>query len=174
LGVEEEAAMAELSERHDVRVRGRNGTIVFVADSQDGRLMIRQAPDGQRPKDVCAITLANPDELRAFFRGLRRILASLGHRIDVAEPTDARREVPRALGAGRDDDREALMAQARQRNPQALAPWTSDEEREIRRRHEAGESIPAIARARKRSPRAIELRLRRLGVLRSEDDRRAS
>jgi hypothetical protein len=174
LVVEEEAAMAELSERHEVRVRGRNGTIVFLADSQDGRLVIRQEPDGHRAKDVCSITLTDPDELRAFFKGLRRILASLGHNIDVAEPTDARRDTPRALGAGRrDDDREAVVAQARQRNPQAFAPWTRDEEQEIRRRHEAGESIPAIARARKRSPRAIELRLRRLGVLPAEDDRRA-
>ena len=99
--------------------------------------------------------LSDPDELRAFFKGLRRILASLGHSIDAPEPTDVRRDTPRALGAGQDDDREPVVAQARQRNAQAFAPWTRDEEQEIRRRHEAGESIPAIARARKRSPRAI-------------------
>jgi hypothetical protein len=52
--VEEEAAMAELSERHEVRVRGRNGPIVVLADSQDGRLVIRQEPDGHRAKDVCS------------------------------------------------------------------------------------------------------------------------
>jgi len=42
LGVPEEAAITQLSERHEVRVRGQNGTIAFVADSQDGRLVIRQ------------------------------------------------------------------------------------------------------------------------------------
>jgi len=50
--------------------------------------------------------LSDPDELRAFFKGLRRILASLGHSIDAPEPTDARRDTPRALGAGQDDDRD--------------------------------------------------------------------
>jgi hypothetical protein len=88
--------MTEL--RHEARVRGRNGAIVFVAGSQDGRLVIRQEPEDRRAKDVCSITLT-------FF-----------------------------------------------------APLTGDEEQEIRRRHEAGESIPTIARARKRSPRADENR----------------
>jgi len=64
-----------------------------------------------------------------------------------------------------EDDREAVVAQARQRNPQAFAPWTRDEEAEILKRYESGESVQLIARARKRSPRAIELRLQRMGVL---------
>jgi hypothetical protein len=65
--------MADISERHEIRVRGRDHTIVFLADSKDGRLVIRQEPDGKNPKQVCAITLSDPDELRAFFKGLRRI-----------------------------------------------------------------------------------------------------
>ncbi|PYN02657.1 MAG: hypothetical protein DME02_25015, partial [Candidatus Rokuibacteriota bacterium] len=48
MGVREEAAITQLSERHEVRVRGQNGTIVFVADSQDGRLVIRQECDDHR------------------------------------------------------------------------------------------------------------------------------
>src|SRR5437762_10704258 len=48
LGVREEAAITQLSERHEVRVRAQNGTIVFVADSQDGRLVIRQECDDHR------------------------------------------------------------------------------------------------------------------------------
>jgi hypothetical protein len=52
-------------------------TIVFLADSKDGRLVIRQQPDDKKPKDVCAITLSDPDELRTYFKGLRRILSSL-------------------------------------------------------------------------------------------------
>jgi hypothetical protein len=74
------------------------------------------------------------------------------------------REKPQVQGS-REEEREAVVAQARQRNPQAFAPWTRDEEQQVRKRYEAGESIPAIARAHKRSPRAIELRLQRMGVL---------
>ena len=105
--------------------RGPNGTIVFVADSEDGRFVIRQEHDGQRGKDVGAITLADPGELRTFFKGLGRILASLGHTMDVGEPTAAR-----------------------------------------------GDPSRALARAHRRSPRAVELRLRRFGALPAEDERR--
>jgi hypothetical protein len=97
-----------------------------VADSEDGRFVIRQERNDHRGKDVCAITLADPDELRTFSKGLRRILASLGHTMDVGEPTAAH-----------------------------------------------GDSSRAPARAHRRSPRAIELRLRRLGALPAEDERRA-
>jgi hypothetical protein len=53
----------DLFERHEVRVRGRNQTVVFTADSEDGRLVIRQEPDDKKPKETCAITLSNADEL---------------------------------------------------------------------------------------------------------------
>lgn len=161
---------AEISERHEIRTRGRDHTIVFIADSQDGRLVIRQEPDGKKAKDVCAITLSDPDELRAFFKGLRRILASLGHAVGPDDtPGVTRPEKPRAITATRQEHRDVVVAPARQRNPQAFAPWTTEEEQEIRRRHESGESIQAIARAHKRSPRAIELPLQRLGVLPRKD-----
>jgi hypothetical protein len=67
-------------------------------------------------------------------------------------------------------------SEARQRNPQAFVPWTNEEEEEIQRRHVAGDSIQSIARARKRSPRAIELRVQQLGALRPTrpDSRRTS
>jgi hypothetical protein len=42
------ATMAELSERHGVRVNGKDQTIVFVADSADGRLIVRQEPTASR------------------------------------------------------------------------------------------------------------------------------
>jgi|GEM_PF-2318117 len=77
--------MPDISERHEIRIRGRDHTIVFIADSQDGRLVIRQEPDGKKSKEVCAITLSDPDELRAFFKGLRRILSSLGHAVESGE-----------------------------------------------------------------------------------------
>jgi hypothetical protein len=71
-------------------------------------------------------------------------MASLG---EVAEPPSRIVSAPRQIA---EEEREALIAKARQRNAQAFAPWSRDEE--VRKRYEAG-----IARAHKRSPRAIEL-----------------
>jgi hypothetical protein len=88
----------------------------------------------------------------------------LGQELDLDEPAVTPRDKRRAIAAGREQDRD-VVAQARQRNPQAFAPWTKDEEQEIRRRYDAEDSIQTIARDHKRSPRAIELRLQRLGLL---------
>jgi hypothetical protein len=160
-----EVFMADLSERHEVRVRGPDHTIVFVADSDDGKLSIRQEQDGAGSKRVCAITLADPTELRAFFRGLRRMLEALGQDLEPeGQPPKAGAAVRKPTRPD-DEDREALIAQARERNPQAFAPWSREEEQEILRRYSGGASIASIAKARSRSPRAIELRLRRLGAL---------
>ena len=70
--------MTDISERHEVRVRAGDSTIVFTADSEDGRLFIRQEPDGGNPEDACSIALSDPAELAAFFNGLRRVLSSIG------------------------------------------------------------------------------------------------
>jgi hypothetical protein len=43
--------MAELAERHEIQIRGHGGTIVFTADSEDGRLVIRQIPEGWAHSD---------------------------------------------------------------------------------------------------------------------------
>lgn len=156
--------MAEISERHEVRVRGKDNTVVFTADSADGKLVIRQEWDGKGPKQACAITLADPSELK----GLERIMASLGT-IESAQavPRQPRRlpGAEAALPEPGTEDREALVAKARTKNPQAFAPWSKKEEEEIARRYRSGESIEAIARVQKRSARAIELRLERLGLL---------
>ena len=104
----------------------------------------------------------------AFRRvGLRRILASLGElEADTPAEQPARsRPQPRMLDRARPEQREALIAQAREWNAQAFAPWTTDEEQEIGKRYQSAKSISAIARMHKRSPRAIELRLQRLGLL---------
>jgi len=146
-----------------VRVRGRGQTFVFQADSSDGRLVIRQEPEGGEASDVCSLTLKDPEELRAFFTGLRRIVGPLGYGAEAgaaaavpapAPPSAGMRSAPRpALGGrtpGRDEEREALISQARQRNPQAFAPWTPEEEQEVRRRYQAGapiDSPPAARRA---------------------------
>jgi len=71
--------MPDISERNEIRIRGRDHTIVFIADSQDGRLVIRQEPDGKKSKEVCAITLSDPDELRV----LQRVAANNCRRWDM-------------------------------------------------------------------------------------------
>jgi hypothetical protein len=67
--------MPDLSERHEIRIRGRDQVIIFIADSEDGRLVIRQEPAGKKSKAVCAITLSDPDELRAV---LQRVAPHIG------------------------------------------------------------------------------------------------
>jgi hypothetical protein len=68
------------------------------------------------------------------------------------------------------DELEAFFdARARGKNAKAFEPWTSSEEEDARRRYEAGESIDAIARAHNRSPKAIRMRLERLGAVPPSD-----
>ena len=87
-------------------------------------------------------SLADPDELRAFFKGLRRIVASLGHGDNVVAESEATaRESRRAIGQRQDnEDREAVIAQAREKDAHAFAQWTTKEEQEIKRRVEQGEA----------------------------------
>ena len=168
--------MADISERHEVRVDSGEHSFVFVADSTDGRLVIREEDrSGRTPREVCALTLSNPGELRDFFEGLRRVLGATCQPVAVPAVSAASAGLPARGGpataparANDPEERDALIAEARQRNPNAFQPWTGDEERQVRERFEKGEAIPAIARAHRRSPKAIELRLKRLGVLKQE------
>ena len=45
------------------------------------------------------------------------------------------------------------------------APWTEDEERDLTRRHQAGESVGAIAEKLGRKPGAIRSRLKKLALI---------
>jgi DNA-binding NarL/FixJ family response regulator len=157
---------ADLLERHEVTIKGTDKTITFSVDSKDGRLVIRQEAEGKKPKDVCSITLADPEELGRFLEGLRRIVASLEIGKDIVEPAPAganlQRTNERRIGT---EEREALIEKARARNPQAFAPWSKVEEQQVRKEYEEGLSVTQIAKEHKRSPRAIELRLQRLGVI---------
>lgn len=45
------------------------------------------------------------DELRAFFKGLRRILSPLAQTVDFDDPVVERRDKPRAVTDGREQDR---------------------------------------------------------------------
>jgi hypothetical protein len=42
--------VADVTERHEVRIRGRDHTIVFSAE--DGRLVIRQEPEGGKSRQL--------------------------------------------------------------------------------------------------------------------------
>lgn len=162
-----------ISERHEIVVDTDESTFVFTADSRDGRLVIEQrAKRGSgRGKEVCSLSLANPDELEAFFEGLRRVLSAPG----LAPPAGGARAAPRATtrptlsssgaSAPRDDAREEIVARARGKNPKAFEPWSRAEEEDVQRRYESGESVEAIARAHNRSPKAIQMRLERLGTV---------
>jgi hypothetical protein len=67
----------DLMERHEVTIRGTDKTVTFSVDSKDGRLVIRREAEGKKPKDVCSITLADPEELERFLEAseahLRRV-----------------------------------------------------------------------------------------------------
>ncbi len=57
------------------------------------------------------------------------------------------------------------VATMRQSHGKAYAPWTEGEERDLRRRHQAGESVGAIAAELGRKPGAIRSRLKKLALI---------
>jgi len=168
--------MGDITERHEVRVGSGDHVFIFIADSRDGRLVIKEEKVSPRDtRDVCSLTLANPEELRDFFEGLRRVLAATGHAAAAAPAAPPRRvDAPPRAGpgpiAGRapSDDRDAVVTEARHRNPNAFQPWSAEEEREVKERFQRGETIEAIARAKSRSRRAIEMRLQKMGLVPGE------
>jgi hypothetical protein len=164
-----------ISERHEIVVETDESTFVLTADSRDGRLVIQQRRKGgaDKGREVCSLSLANPSELEAFFDGLRRVLASTGLGPGAAggeraaTHTSGRFAPPpdrQSAGGTRERD-EDVVARARGRNANAFEPWTASEEEDVRRRFEGGERVEAIARAHNRSPKAIQMRLERLGVM---------
>jgi hypothetical protein len=161
-----------ISERHEIVVETDESTFILTADSRDGRLVIeqRRKRGAGKGQEVCSLSLANPDELEAFFDGLRRVLSSPGlapvARENAERPAGSRPSSSRAaLPGSRDAQRDEVVARARGRNPKAFEPWSRAEEEEVHRRYQAGESIETIARAHNRSPKAIQMRLERLGAL---------
>lgn len=57
------------------------------------------------------------------------------------------------------------VATLRQSHGKAYAPWTEAEERDLRRRHRAGEPVSAIAEGLGRKPGAIRSRLKKLALI---------
>lgn len=159
----------KITQVHRVNVDLGDKKIVFIAEPDDGRLMIREEDENGR--ELCSLALANPEELTAFFEGLKRIFLStnqqqppLPGRAETQRPIQ--RSLPQATDQG--DDREEVISRARTRNPNAFKGWSKTEEGELRQRFQKGEPIKAIARDLQRSEKAIEMRLKRMGLLPEE------
>jgi hypothetical protein len=159
----------KIAEKHEIVVETDESVFTLTADSRDGRLLIQQRKkNGRSDRQVCALSLSNPGELADFFDGLRRLLSSTG--ITVSEEQPRSQKTRAALPAGTrgdqagSDDRDEIVARARGKNPKAFAPWTPADEADLRRSYQAGERIEDIAKRHNRSPKAIEMRLQRMGL----------
>jgi hypothetical protein len=152
-----------ITQMHRVTVETGGKNIVFIAEPDEGRLIIRE--EDENGKEVCSLKLANPDELSAFFEGLQRIFASTQNQPRIQQ-TEQPRPMQRSLpDTSNEENREEVISRARTRNPNAFKGWSKSEEAEMKQRFQKGESIPSIARALQRSEKAIEMRLRRNGLL---------
>jgi hypothetical protein len=164
--------VADITERREVRVRGDEATFVFVAEPDEGRLVIREEREGEDGEDVCAVSIADRDELRGFLEGIRRVLGvEAPGRAGTVDQRGG--PPPSALPAGGgappppapepNDDREAAIARARQRgHGKAFAAWTPDEEQRLLAAVDAGRDLDELAREHGRSRRALEMRLDKL------------
>jgi hypothetical protein len=157
------AKMNRIKEMHRVTVEAGDKNIVFIAEPDEGRLVIRE--EDENGKEVCSLQLANPEELSAFFEGLQRIFASTQNQQRIQQ-SEQSRPMQRSLPDTSDeDDRQEVISRARARNPNAFKGWSKSEEADLKQRFQNGEPIPSIARALQRSQKAIEMRLRRNGLL---------
>jgi hypothetical protein len=165
--------VADITERREVRVRGDEATFVFVADPDEGRLVIREEREGEDGEDVCAVNIADRDELRGFLEGIRRVLGVETPGSSREAPVDQRGGSQRSsLPSGgsppptapdASDDRDAAIARARQRgHGKAFAAWTPDEEQRLLAAVDAGRDLDDLAREHGRSRRALEMRLEKL------------
>lgn len=168
--------MADITELREVRVKGEEATFVFVAEPDEGRLVIREERDDDS-EDVCALRIADRDELRGFLEGIRRVLGlevPESRRDDAGDPGVSARS---ALPAGNTvapgppkppppdgpADREAAIARARERgHGKAFAAWTPDEERRLLAAVDEGRDLDELAREHGRTRRALEMRLQKL------------
>jgi hypothetical protein len=174
----EERAVADITELREVRVRGEEATFVFVAEPDKGRLVIREEREEGDGEDVCALRIADSDELRGFLEGIRRVLGlevpsstrggdATGRGGGPANALPPQRSndapAPPPPSPAGDDDREAAIARARERgHGKAFAAWTPDEERRLLAAVDEGRDLDELAREHGRSRRALEMRLEKL------------
>jgi hypothetical protein len=175
--------VADITERREVRVRGDESTFVFAAEPDEGRLVIREERGEDDADELCALTIADREELSGFLQGLRRVLGVDEGRAADSPPIDQRGDSGRGSrpalsssgpvaqggggraggGAGEEEDRQAAIERARRRGQgNAFAAWTPDEERRLLAAVEEGRDLDEVAREHGRSRRAIELRIEKL------------
>lgn len=175
--------MAEITERREVRVRGEDGTFVFAAEPEAGRLVIREEREAGDGEELCALTIADRDELSGFLQGLRRVLGVDEAPAAPAAPLDQRERGGRgstdrgvlqsgnatsdsgAAGAdgASEEDRQAAIERARRRGQgKAFAAWTREEEQRLLDAIDEGRDLDVLAREHGRSRRALELRVEKL------------
>jgi hypothetical protein len=85
--------VVEITERREVRVRADAGTFVFAAEPEAGRLVIREQRDDGDQNELCALTIADRQELSGFLQGLRRVLGVEEERTPPTEMVSTAREV---------------------------------------------------------------------------------
>jgi len=86
-------------------------------------------------------------------------LAACGARREPGEAAQPRR--PKASGYSKSYE----VALLRETHAKAYAPWTEAEESDLKRRHQAGETVDAIAAGLGRKPGAIRSRLKKLALI---------
>ncbi len=160
--------MTERAEHYEITFDILDRTITLSASSSTGRLTIRSA-DRDSTDCECCLTVADTEELAPFFTELRRLLGAAYERsaapderrdTDETEPPN----LPPPVFDRPPDERDTIIELARRTNPNAFAPWSREEEEDVLCRYETGEPIEEIARHHNRSPRAIALRLKRIGA----------
>jgi hypothetical protein len=172
--------VADITERREVRVRGDESTFVFAAEPDEGRLVIREERGEDDADELCALTIADREELSGFLQGLRRVLGVDEGRAAGSPPIDQRdggsrpalsTSGPGPQGGGMsgggeasdEEDRQAAIERARRRGQgNAFAAWTPEEERRLLAAVDEGRDLDELARDHGRSRRALELRLEKL------------
>ena len=115
-------------------------------------MIIRVEADRKKGKDVCAITLANPEELHAFFKGLRRIVEALGHNIELMEAGSRTPSVKTRPTEARGDERDALVLKAKKcpgfysldEEEEQEIQWRLKAEKAFQRSHEVVNVRPVL------------------------------
>ena len=151
----------EISDRREVRVSVGEKEFAFVADPGADRVTIREELPGEPGSRKTGTTMVlTGEELQAFMQGLTRVMAN-----ETAPPPPSAnpQAAPSAAPSPALSDPETIE-RARSRNPNAFKPWTRDEERRLQEGVRAGNSVEELAAELERSPRAVAIRLQRLGA----------
>ena len=134
-----------MAAKHEIRIKTDDSDFVLIADSEQGKLVIRRESQSGRQESVCSVTLKNPGELKELLDALKRVLS--------------------ATQSGRAIQSKQLLERPQQIDQEAktFLPWSRQEDAEITLSYDNGESLDFISKRIKRSVKSIELRLKKLG-----------